>query len=166
MHIRFSYGLHPPKQDLSNIRLSANWQHSNLQPTEDYRTDRQKERVPESNGAKTSTSAGPGAIHTHESGPTYRYQTHSGDQPGQRSHLSPQLPTPTQDRPVPECCIQMSRAHHRRDYFFRFDRGNLPRFFGPMALCSSVADPSGRRPVPRFIGFNRGSISSGLTMLR
>ena len=32
-----------------------------------------KERVPESNGAKTSTSAGPGAIPTHEGGPTYRY---------------------------------------------------------------------------------------------
>jgi hypothetical protein len=32
-----------------------------------------------------------------------------------------------------------------RCYFFlRFARGNLPRFFGPISFCSSVADPSGR----------------------
>jgi hypothetical protein len=36
-------------------------------------------------------------------------------------------------------------GHHARCYFFfRFDRGNLPRFFGPIAFCSSVADPSGQ----------------------
>ena len=45
------------------------------------------------------------------SGQLFRcYKTHSGDQPERRSHRRSQLPTPTQDRPAPECCFQTNRG--------------------------------------------------------
>jgi hypothetical protein len=47
----------------------------------------------------------------------------------------------------------LKRGTTIRVYFLRFDLGNLPRFFGPIAFCSSVAEPSGRLTFNRLIRF-------------